>query len=348
MFDKIKGILNNDIGIDLGTANTLITVRGEGIVLSEPSVVAINNETKKPEAVGVDAKKMLGRAPGRITVVRPLKEGVIADYDITEVMLRHFIKKVSSRRRIGPPRVLVAVPSGITEVESRAVRESALRAGAREVYLIEEPMAAAIGVGLPIEDPIGNMIVDIGGGTTEIAVISLAGIVSKSSLRVGGDEMDRAIINYIKNKYSLQIGDRTAENIKLTIGSAYSLGDDEKKMEISGFNQANALPKSMVISSEEIREALTETVKKIVVEIRATLEKCPPELAADLLNQGIFIAGGGALLPGIDKLISEETGLPVSIAEDSLLAVVKGTEKVLNDGKLMATTTSSSKQRKAR
>ena len=348
MLGKLKNLLNNDIGIDLGTANTLITVRGEGIVLREPSVVAINKATDKPEAVGLEAKRMLGRTPGRIEAIRPLKEGVIADYDITEVMLRHFIKKVSSRRRIAPPKVLVAVPSGITEVESRAVRESALRAGAREVHLIEEPMAAAIGVGMPIAEPVGNMIVDVGGGTTEIAVISLAGIVSKTSLRIGGDEMDRSISNYIKGKYSLKIGERTAENIKLTIGSAFSLGDDETTMEISGFNQANALPKAMTIGSEEIREALTETIQKIIVAIRQTLEKCPPELAADLLNQGIIIAGGGALLPGIDKLISQETGLPVSIAEDPLLAVVLGTEKVLDDMKLLSSTVSSTKHKKVR
>ena len=333
MFGKLLNYFSTDIGIDLGTANTLVYVRGRGIVLREPSVVAITTGTSQVREVGEEAKRMLGRTPGNITAIRPMKDGVIADFDITEAMLRYFIKKVHNRRYGVKPRVIIAVPSGITEVERRAVKESALHAGARNVYLIEEPMAAAIGVGLPVEEPAGNMIVDIGGGTTEVALISLAGIVISRSVRVAGDECDEAIIQYMKRAYNLMIGERTAEEIKMKAGSAYPL-EQELTMEVRGRDLVAGLPKTLTITSEEIREALQETISIIVENVRVTLERCPPELAADLVDRGIMMAGGGALLRGIDKLLAEETGLPVHLSDDPLSAVALGTGIVLESGYL--------------
>jgi rod shape-determining protein MreB and related proteins len=329
-FNYILGLFSNDMGIDLGTATTLVYVKGEGVVLREPSVVAIERGSSNVLAVGLEAKRMLGRTPGNIVAIRPMKDGVIADFEITEAMLRYFIKKVHHRRVLVRPRILIAIPSGITEVEKRAVKDSAERAGAREVFLIEEPIAAAIGVGLPIQEPIGNMVIDIGGGTTEIAVISLAGIVFSKSIRIGGDEMDEAIIEYLRKTYNLMIGERTAEDIKIKLGSAYPL-EEELTMEVKGRDLVAGLPKTVTISSEEIREALQEPLRAIVEIAKISLERTPPELAADLIEHGIVMAGGGSLLRGIDKLISEETGLPVHIAEDPLTAVVCGTGKVLNE-----------------
>ena len=328
------GMFSNDIGIDLGTANTLIYVKNQGIVLCEPSVVAIHKGASKVLAVGEEAKRMLGRTPGNIIAVRPMKDGVIADFEITESMIRYFIKKVHNRRVFVRPRIVIGIPSGITEVEKRAVEEAAKRAGAGEVYMVEEPMAAAIGVGLPIVEPGGNMIIDIGGGTTEMAVISLAGIVFSKSIRIGGDEMDIAIIEYLKKTYNLMIGERTAEEIKIKIGSAYPL-DEEIKMEVKGRDLIAGLPKMIVITSEEVREALSEPVREIVETARLTLERTPPELSADLIDRGIVLAGGGALLRGLDKLLSEETGLPVHIADDPLTAVALGTGKILNEIKYL-------------
>lgn len=323
MFKKLFGnFFANDIGIDLGTANTLINVKGHGIVLREPSVVAVKAGTNEVKAVGDDAKRMLGRTPGNIVAIRPLKDGVIADFQVTEAMLRHFIKKVNKGR--SRPRVLIAIPSGITEVERRAVRESAEQAGAREVYLIDEPMAAAIGVGLPVHDPSGNMIVDIGGGTTEVALISLSGIVYARSVRTAGDELDESIIHYMKRQYNLMIGERTAEDIKIRLGSAAPL-PKELTMEVKGRDLVAGLPKTITITSQEIREAMADPLGSIVDAVRSTLERCPPELAADLVDRGIVLAGGGALLKGLDRLLREETGLPVHIAEDPLSAVAEGT-----------------------
>jgi rod shape-determining protein MreB len=330
MLGRFFGFLSNDIGIDLGTANTLVFAKDKGIVLREPSVVAIHTGTRKVHAVGLDAKKMLGRTPGNITALRPMRDGVIADFEITEAMLRYFIKKVHSNMSVIPPRVVVAVPSGITEVERRAVRESAIHAGARDVLLLEEPMAAAIGVGLPIDEPAANMIVDIGGGTTEVAIISLAGIVYSKSIRVGGDELDQAIINYMKRAYNLLIGERTAEEIKLKVGSAAPL-DEELSLEVKGRDSVAGLPKTLHISSQEIREALTDTVNAIVDLVRNALERCPPELSADLVDRGFVLAGGGALLKNLDYLLSDATGLPVIIADDPLSAVAYGTGAVLED-----------------
>jgi rod shape-determining protein MreB and related proteins len=330
MFDKFLGFLSSDIGIDLGTANTLVYVKDKGIVLREPSIVAVKAGTTQVLAVGDEAKRMLGRTPGNITAIRPLKDGVIADFEITEAMLRHFIAKAHGNKRFVRPRVVIAVPSGITEVEKRAVKDSAMHAGAREVYLIEEPMAAAIGASLPVTDPAANMIVDIGGGTTEVAIISLAGIVDKHSLRVAGDELDEAITSYMKRAYNLFIGERTAEEIKLSLGSAYPL-DKERTMNVKGRDMVAGLPKTITITSEEIREALAEPVSRIVEAVRDTLERCPPELAADLVDRGIMLAGGGALLLGLDKLIGMETKLPVHIAEDPLSAVAEGTGKALQE-----------------
>jgi len=330
MIGRFFGLLSSDIGIDLGTANTLVFAKDKGIVLREPSVVAIHTGTRKVHAVGLDAKKMLGRTPGNITAVRPMKDGVIADFEITEAMLRYFIKKVHSNMSVVPPRVVVAVPSGITEVERRAVRESAIHAGARDVLLLEEPMAAAIGVGLPIDEPAANMIVDIGGGTTEVAIISLAGVVYSKSIRVGGDELDAAIINYMKRAYNLLIGERTAEEIKMRIGSASPL-DEELTLEVKGRDSVAGLPKTLHISSQEIREALADTINAIVDLVRNALERCPPELSADLVDRGFVLAGGGALLRGLDHLLSEATGLPVIIADDPLSAVANGTGAVLED-----------------
>jgi len=329
MFDWLIGLFSNDIGIDLGTANTLVYVRDRGIVLREPSVVAIQKGTNRVLAVGEEAKRMLGRTPGSIVAIRPLKAGVIADFEITEAMLRYFIRKVHNRRKMVRPQVIIAVPSGITEVEKRAVKDSAERAGARRVHLIEEPMAAAIGVGLPVEEPAGNMIVDIGGGTTEVALISLAGIVFAQSVRVGGDQMDEAIVQHMKRVYNLMVGERTAEEIKVSIGSAFPL-EEETTMEVKGRDLVNGLPKTLTVTSEEIREALMEPVQSIVESVRVTLESCPPELAADLVDRGLILAGGGGLLRGLDTLIAEQTGLPVHVADDALSAVAEGTGVVLH------------------
>ena len=335
MVRKLRSVFSNDIGIDLGTANTLVFVRDRGIVLNEPSVVAVLADTNKVLAVGEEAKRMLGRTPGNIRAIRPMKDGVIADFDITEEMLRYFIHKVCGRRKIMRPRVLVAVPTGITEVETRAVKESALRAGAREVFLVEEPMAAAIGVGIPVQEPSGNMIVDIGGGTCEVALISLAGIVYARSVRVGGDAMDECIVQYMRRVYNLMIGERTAEEIKITIGSAYPLSE-ERTLEVKGRDLVAGLPKTLTVTSEEIRDALQEPVSAIVDAVRITLEKCPPELAADLVDRGMVLAGGGSMLRGLDKLIASQTGLPVTLADDPLSAVAEGTGVVLNELNFLA------------
>jgi rod shape-determining protein MreB and related proteins len=330
MFSWLLGYFSNDIGIDLGTANTLVYVKDRGIVLREPSVVAIQQGTNRVLAVGEEAKRMLGRTPGNIVAIRPMKAGVIADFEVTEAMLRYFIRKAHNRKWVVRPRIIISVPSGITEVEKRAVKDSATHAGAREVYLIEEPMAAAIGVGLPVQEPAGNMIVDMGGGTTEVAIISLAGIVLSRSVRVGGDEMDEAIVQYLKRVYNLMIGERTAEEIKITIGSAYPLGE-EMSTEVKGRDLVAGLPKTLTITSEEIREALQEPVSAIVEAIRITLERCPPELSSDLVDRGIVLAGGTSQLRGLDKLIAEQTGLPVHVAEDPLSAVAEGTGVVLHE-----------------
>ncbi len=329
--NSLLGMFSNDLGIDLGTASTLVYAKGRGIVCNEPSVVAIDKSTRRVLAVGMEAKRMLGRTPGDIVAIRPMKDGVIADFDATEQMLRYFIQKVHNRKTFLRPRIIVGVPSGITQVEQRAVRDSAEQAGAREVYLIEEPMAAAIGAGLPITEPSGNMVVDIGGGTTDVAVISLAGIVYSKTVKTGGDKMDEAIINYIKRKYNLLIGERTAEHIKMSIGSAYKTDDDSKTMEVRGRDLVSGIPKTLIIDDEEVREALMEQVLTIVNTIKVTLENTPPELAADIVEKGIVLAGGGALLKGIDVLIREETALPIVIAEDPLSAVVMGTGKALDE-----------------
>ncbi len=349
IYQKLAKIFATDIGIDLGTANCLVFVRDYGILLSEPSVVAVaEGEKREIVAVGEEAKRMLGRTPGHIRAIRPMKDGVIADFDITEEMLRYFIKKamskVNQRRRILHPRVLVAVPSGITEVETRAVKDSAQRAGAGDIFLIEEPMAAAIGVGLPVMEPSGSMIVDIGGGTTEVAVVSLSGIVESRSIRVAGDEMDAGIVQFMKRVHNLLIGERTAEQIKIRIGSASPLNDDEK-MEVKGRDLISGLPKTIGITGGEIRNALQEPITSIVEAIRSTLEQCPPELAADLIDRGIMLAGGGALLRDLDKLITEETGLPVFVADNPLQAVAIGTGIVLQEMDAMARALSSSSAR---
>ncbi|RME94625.1 MAG: rod shape-determining protein [Verrucomicrobia bacterium] len=327
MFANLKSLFSNDIGIDLGTANSLVYVRDQGIVLREPSVVAVQAGTNTVLAVGEEAKRMLGKTPGTIMAIRPMKDGVIADFDVTGAMLRYFIQRVHKRKLIRP-RVVVAVPSGITGVEKRAVKDSVTHAGAREVYLIEQPMASAIGVGLPVDEPAGNMIVDIGGGTCEIAIISLAGIVFSRSLRVGGDEFDETIVAHMKRAHNLLIGERTAEEIKIRIGSAYPL-EQELQMDVKGRDLSTGLPKTVTIRSEEIREALKEPLSSILEAIRITLERCPPELASDLVDRGIVMAGGGALLRGIDRLVAEETYLPVHIADDPLTAVAEGTGRVL-------------------
>jgi rod shape-determining protein MreB and related proteins len=339
MFNGLLGLFSNDIGIDLGTANTLVYVKDQGIVLREPSVVAVRAGTSQVLAVGDEAKRMLGRTPGNIVAVRPLKDGVIADFEMTESMLRHFITKVHNRKWVRP-RVVIAVPSGITEVEKRAVKESAAHAGAREVYLIEEPMAAAIGVGLPVQDAAGNMIIDIGGGTTEVALISLSGIVFSRSVRVAGDELDEAIAGYMKRAYNLMIGERTAEEIKIKIGSAYPV-EKETSMEVKGRDLVAGLPKTLTITSQEVREALLEPISTIVESVRVTLERCPPELSADLVDRGLVLAGGGALLRGLDKLLQEETGLPVHVAEDPLSAVAEGTGRALSELKFLRQVASS-------
>jgi len=332
-FDRFWGLLSNDLAIDLGTATTLVYVRGQGIVVNEPSVVAIRKDlqgAKKILAVGNEAKKMLGRTPANIVAIRPIKDGVIADFEVTEAMLSYFIKVVHKRKSFVRPRVIVSVPSGITPVEKRAVRESAELAGAREIYLIEEPMAAAIGAGLPVSEPIGNMIVDIGGGTTEVAVISLSGIVYSQSVRVAGDKMDEAIVQYVKRKYNMLIGERTAELIKITIGTAYP-EKEIKTVDIKGRDLVTGIPKTLEISSEEVMQAISEPVNSIVNAVKIALERTPPELASDIVDRGIVLAGGGALLKNLDKLLREETGLPIIVAESPLTAVVLGAGKALEE-----------------
>jgi len=330
--DPILGWFSNDLAIDLGTANTLVYVKGKGIVLSEPSVVAVRKNAKDRNrvlAVGREAKMMLGRTPGNIVAIRPMKDGVIADFEITEAMLRHFIRKVHNRRSLIRPRIIVCVPSGITPVEKRAVRESAESAGAREVYLIEEPMAAAIGAGLPITEPICNMVVDIGGGTTEVAVISLAGIVYSRSVRVGGDKMDEAILQYVKRTYNLLIGERTAEIIKTTIGNAFP--GEMETMDIKGRDLVTGIPKIITINSDEVRQAIQEQIDSIVATVKTALEQTPPELAADIVDRGIHLTGGGALLKNLDVLLHQETGLPIKITEDPLATVVLGSGRALDN-----------------
>jgi rod shape-determining protein MreB len=330
VFNAIWGMFSNDLSIDLGTANTLVYQKGKGIVMDEPSVVAVHKDTNRVLAVGKEAKNMLGRTPGSIIAIRPMRDGVIANFEITEAMLRYFIQKVHNRKTLVRPRIIISVPSGITQVEKRAVRDSAQSAGAREVYLVEEPMAAAIGAGMPIQEPSGNMIVDIGGGTTEVAVISLSGIVYAKSIRIAGDEMDEAIVNYVKRKYNLLIGERTAEQIKIEIGSAFPL-ETKQTIEVKGRDLVAGIPRTQVISDDEIREAMLEPVNAIVDTIKIALERTPPELAADIVDKGIVLAGGGALLRGLDALIREETGLPITIAEDPLTCVARGTGMVLDE-----------------
>ncbi|MCX6110876.1 MAG: rod shape-determining protein [Proteobacteria bacterium] len=332
IFDWLAGLFSNDLAIDLGTANTLVYVKGVGIVMNEPSVVAINKNVTGPKrilAVGREAKEMLGRTPGDIVAIRPLKDGVIADFEITAAMIRYFVEKAHNRRTMVKPRVIVCVPYGITNVEKRAVKEAAESAGVREVFLIEEPMAAAIGAGLPVTEPSGSMIVDIGGGTTEVAVISLAGIVYSKSVRVAGDKMDEAIINYIKRKYNLLIGERTAEEIKIGIGNAYP-SDVIESMHVKGRDMVAGIPKTIQVTSEEIREAIAEPVNIIVEAVRVALEQTPPELAADIVDKGIVLAGGGALIKNLDVLLREETGLPIMIADNPLTSVVIGSGKALD------------------
>ena len=332
-FDSVLGIFSNDLAIDLGTANTLVYVKGKGIVLSEPSVVAVRTDSRTRNrvlAVGTEAKNMLGKTPGNIVAIRPMREGVIADFEITEAMLRHFIRKVHNRRTFVRPRIIIAVPSGITQVERRAVRESAESAGAREVFLIEEPMAAAIGAGLPITEPLCNLIVDIGGGTTEVAVISLAGIVFSRSIRVAGDKMDVAIIQYIKRKYNLLIGEMTSEAIKNTIGNAYPDSKNLERIEVKGRDLISGIPKILEIDSEEIRVAISEQIDAIVEAVKVALEQTPPELAADIVDRGIVLTGGGALLKNFDKLLREESGLPITVTEDPLSTVALGSGKALD------------------
>jgi rod shape-determining protein MreB len=322
--------LGRDMAVDLGTANTLVYVRGRGIVLNEPSVVAINTKTGAILAVGAEAKRMIGRTPAHIVAVRPLRDGVIADFDVTEKMLRYFIQKVHRRRWLAKPRVVLCVPSGITGVEQRAVEEATIAAGARNAYIIEEPMAAAIGAGLPIHEPTGNMIVDVGGGTTEVAVISLGGIVTSMSIRIGGDELDEAIIQFIKKEYSMMLGERTAEEIKIAIGSAFPMAD-EPHAEIRGRDLVTGLPKTIIVSAEEIRRAIEEPVNQIVDAVKNTLDKTPPELAADIMDKGIVLTGGGALLKGLDERLKHETGMPVHIADSPLTCVAVGSGRCLEE-----------------
>jgi len=337
------GAFIKDMGIDLGTANTLVFIKGKGIVTREPSVVAIQTNTKDVLAVGEEAKKMIGRTPGHIIAIRPLKDGVIADFDITQNMLKYFIRKATQKRSIFQPRVVVCVPSGVTEVEKRAVEEATIHAGARDAYLIEEPMAAAIGAGLPVQEPTGSMIVDIGGGTTEVAIISLGGIVTSKSIRIGGDELDESIVYYIKKEYNLMIGERTAEEVKIFIGSA-DVKDKESKMQIRGRDLISGLPKTIEVTSTEIHEALKEPISNIIDAIKFTLEKTPPELASDIMELGIMLTGGGALLDGIDRLIKKETGMPVHIAENPLDCVALGTGKALDSIEILKKTISNNKR----
>ena len=333
-FDGILGFFSSDLAIDLGTANTLVYVKGKGIVLMEPSVVAVSVDHRSKNrvlAVGSDAKNMLGRTPGNIVAIRPMRDGVIADFEVTEAMLRHFIHKVHNRRTFVRPRIIIAVPSGITQVEKRAVKESAESAGAREVFLVEEPMAAAIGANLPITEPTCNMVVDIGGGTTEVAVISLAGIVYSRSVRVAGDKMDSAIIQYIKRKYNLLIGEMTSEMIKMTIGNASPDPQDLETIEVKGRDLASGIPKILSIDSEEIRVAISEQIDSIIETVKIALEQTPPELSADIVDRGIVLTGGGALLKNLDKFLREETSLPITIAEDPLTTVALGSGKTLDN-----------------
>jgi len=329
----LTGFGGRDMAVDLGTANTLVYVRGRGIVLSEPSVVAIDQRSGEVHAVGIEAKRMLGRTPGNISAIRPLKDGVIADFDVTEQMLRHFIQKVH-QNRWAHPRVVVCVPSGVTGVEKRAVEEATLSAGARSAFLIEEPMAAAIGAGLPVAEPTGNMVVDIGGGTTEVAVISLGGIVVAQSIRVGGDELDEAIISYVKKEYKLMIGSQTAEEVKLEIGSAYPLRE-EVQAEIRGRDMITGLPKTVVLSSEDVREALEEPMQQIIDAVKSTLDKTPPELASDIMDRGIMMAGGGSLLQGLDERLRRETEMPIHVAESPLTCVAVGSGRSLEEFEVM-------------
>jgi rod shape-determining protein MreB len=333
IFDALLGFFSNDLAIDLGTANTLIYSKGQGIVCNEPSVVAVQNDSvsgkRKVVAVGSEAKLMLGRTPESITAIRPMKDGVIADFEITEEMLRYFIRKAHNRKALLRPRIIICVPHGITEVEKRAVKESAESAGAREVYLIEEPMAAAIGAGLPITEPCGSMILDIGGGTTEIAIISLKGIVYSRSVRVGGDKMDEAIANYVKRRYNMLIGERTAEQIKIAVGSAVPTGEN-LAIEVKGRDLVQGIPRAVVVTEDEIREALVEPINQIIDVVRVALEKTPPELSSDIVDRGITMAGGGSLLRNLDRIISHETGLPVVLVDDPLSAVVIGSGTVLD------------------
>jgi rod shape-determining protein MreB len=331
LFNVVAGFFSNDMAVDLGTANTLVYVKGEGIVLNEPSIVAIHQADNTVLAVGKEAKAMLGRTPGNIVAIRPLKDGVIADFDVTEKMLGYFIRRVHKRRALVRPRIVIGVPSGITQVEKRAVRDSAMQAGAREVYLIEEPMAAAIGAGMPITEPGGNMIVDIGGGTTEVAVISLSGIVYSRSVRIAGDEMDEAIVQYIRKNYNLLVGERRAEEIKIKLGSAYPIDGERRTVEVKGRDLIDGIPKTIVIGDDEIREALREPIMTIVDAVRTALERTPPELAADIVDKGIVVTGGGALLKGLDLLLRQETNLPITIADDPLSCVALGTGKVLDE-----------------
>ena len=330
VFNALLGVFSKDLGIDLGTANTLVHVQGKGVVLSEPSVVAIDKKTKQVLAVGAEAKRMVGRTPANIVAIRPLKDGVIADFEIVEQMLRYFIAKVHTGFLIPRPRVVVGIPSGVTEVEKRAVHDAAIRAGAREAFLIEEPMAAAIGSGLPITEPTGSMIVDIGGGTTEVAVISLEGIVVSRSLRIAGDEIDEAILQYARREHSLAIGERTAEETKIKIGSAYNTGS-ERTAELRGRDLITGLPKVVEVSSSDIREAIANPVNQIVEEVKICVEETPPELVADIMESGITLAGGGALLDGLDIRLNEETKMPVQVADDPLTCVVRGTGKALEE-----------------
>lgn len=330
IFDFLVGPLGRDMAVDLGTATTLVHVKNRGIVLVEPSVVAIDKNGGRILAVGTEAKRMLGRTPGNIVAIRPLRDGVIADFDVTEAMLRYFIQRVHKRRFAVKPRVVVCVPSGVTEVEKRAVFEATLQAGARAAFLIEEPMAAAIGAGLPIQEPTGNMVVDIGGGTTEVAVISLGGIVTSQSIRVGGDEMDEAIVAHVKKEYNVMIGERTAEEIKIEIGSAYPLAEEEDA-EVRGRDLLTGLPKNIILSSEEIRTAIEEPLVAIVTAIKATLEQTPPELSSDIMDRGIVLTGGGSLLKGLAELLRQETGMPVHVTEDAMTCVVVGSGKALDE-----------------
>lgn len=335
MLNQLLGWFSTDLAIDLGTANTVVYVKGKGIVCNEPSVVVFRKDDRRIIAVGSEAKRMLGKTPQNVVAIRPVKDGVIADFDATGEMLKYFIRKAHNRKSFVAPRIIIGVPSGITQVEQRAVKDAAQASGAREVFLIEEPMAAAIGVGLPVSEPSGNIIVDIGGGTTDVAVISLGGIVYSKAVRVAGDKMDEAIIAYIKRKYNILIGERTAEEIKIEIGSAYKVDSQKRTLEIKGRDLLSGVPRSVVVTEDEIREALKEPVSIIVDTVKTTLENTPPELAADIVDRGIVLAGGGALLRGLDRLLSEETGVPAIVADDPLTAVVRGAGKMLDDLELL-------------